>query len=265
MEEHSSRVRKGRNSSTGLGHGQWYLSRFKERIQRKRHDLPISPAKFPPTEHRQKDPKFPLTEWDRLIPQANITLNLLRTARTNPSLSAYAYIQGNFNFSATPLAPPGTKVIVHVDPSVRGTWELNGDKGYYVGPSLDHYRFLTCYFPRTRTTRICETVTFVPHEHEIPFPAVTMKDHLKQAAKDIVTILTQPPAPTVPSLQEGDPIWNALLDMATQLRRMEDLPTPPQLPVQPMRVQQNKTNTTGKHNVVAPNEVVQPTRLKRTQ
>ena len=38
------------------------------------------------------DPNFPLSEWDRLIPQANITLNLLRSARSNPALSAYAYI-----------------------------------------------------------------------------------------------------------------------------------------------------------------------------
>ena len=40
------------------------------------------------------DPDFPLAEWDRLIPQANITLNLLRSARVNPKLSAYAYIFG---------------------------------------------------------------------------------------------------------------------------------------------------------------------------
>ena len=36
------------------------------------------------------DPKFPLSEWDRLIPQDNITLNLLHSAQTNPALSAHA-------------------------------------------------------------------------------------------------------------------------------------------------------------------------------
>ena len=167
------------------------------------------------------NPNFPLPEWDRLIPQANITLNLLRTARTNPALSAYAYIYGNFNFAATPLAPPGTKVIVHVDPTIRGTWELNGDQGWYVGPALDHYRCITCYFPRTRTTRICETVTFIPHE--VPFPEVNLTDQLTQAAEDIVSILTQPPSPTTPSLQAGDPVCNALLDIATQLRRAQTI------------------------------------------
>ena len=67
------------------------------------------------------DPNFPLTEWDRLIEQANITLNLLRSARSNPLLSAYTYIFGEFNFAATPLAPPGTKIVAHIKPSVRRT------------------------------------------------------------------------------------------------------------------------------------------------
>ena len=55
------------------------------------------------------DPDFPLHQWDQLIEQAVITLNLLRPARINPSLSAYAYLFGNFNYAATPIAPPGMK------------------------------------------------------------------------------------------------------------------------------------------------------------
>ncbi len=41
------------------------------------------------------DPNFPVREWDRLLPQIEITLNLLRTSRSNPKLSAYAYMNGN--------------------------------------------------------------------------------------------------------------------------------------------------------------------------
>ena len=167
------------------------------------------------------DPNFPLSEWDRLIPQANITLNLLRAARTNPALSAHAYIFGQYDFSATPMAPPGTKVIVHLDPKIRGTWELHGDVGWYVGPALDHYRCVECYFPRTKTTRICDTVTFVPHE--IPIPKLSLEDHLRQAADDIVDILTHPPSTTTPSLLAGDPITNALLDISTILQRTNKL------------------------------------------
>ena len=150
------------------------------------------------------DPKFPILEWDRLIPQANITLNLICTARANTKLSAYAYVYGNFNFSATPLAPSGTKIVAHIDPSNKATWELNGEVGWYVGPAMQHYRCITAYFPRTRTTRICDMVTSFPHD--VPFPRVTLKDHIQQAAEDITNILKKSPSTTVPSLQAGDPV-----------------------------------------------------------
>ena len=42
-------------------------------------------------------PDFPMKLWDRLIPQAEITLNLLRGSRMNPKLSAYAQIHGPFD------------------------------------------------------------------------------------------------------------------------------------------------------------------------
>jgi hypothetical protein len=70
------------------------------------------------------DPYFPVSEWDRLLFQAELTLNLLRSSRVNPNLSAYAYLHGNFDFNKTPLAPPGTKVIVHLKPDQRASWNI---------------------------------------------------------------------------------------------------------------------------------------------
>ena len=70
------------------------------------------------------DTRFPASYWDKLLPQAVITLNLLRSSRRNPSLSAYAAIHGQFDFNATPLAPPGTKVIVYR--SKRKTFGTHG-------------------------------------------------------------------------------------------------------------------------------------------
>ena len=84
------------------------------------------------------DPNFPLSKWDRLIEQTNLTLNLLRSARSDTKLSAYAYMFGEFNFSATPLAPLGTKSVAHIKPNQRRTWKLNGEVGWYVGPSMHH-------------------------------------------------------------------------------------------------------------------------------
>ena len=55
------------------------------------------------------DTNFTLAEWDRLLHQTTeLTLNLLRNAQASPKLSAYAYIFGQFDLNATPLAPHGT-------------------------------------------------------------------------------------------------------------------------------------------------------------
>ena len=61
---------------------------------------------------------FPLHLWCRLFPQAIFTLNLLRPSRINPTLSAHAQLHGLFDFNATTFAPPGTKVIVHKNPTI---------------------------------------------------------------------------------------------------------------------------------------------------
>jgi hypothetical protein len=82
------------------------------------------------------DTQFPIHLWDRLIPHAVITLNLLRQSRINPNLLAHAQLHGIFDYNKTPLAPPGTKVIIHKKPDHRGSWSPHGLKGWYVGPAM---------------------------------------------------------------------------------------------------------------------------------
>ena len=79
------------------------------------------------------DPKFPLHLWDRLLPQALLTLNLLRKSRLNDNLSAHAQIYGAYDFNKCPIGPPGTRVVVHNKPSVRGKWAPHGVDGWYIG------------------------------------------------------------------------------------------------------------------------------------
>ena len=79
-----------------------------------------------------------------------------------------------------------------------------------------------CYFPNTKATRDVDTVTFFPTT--VPFPKVNLEDFLRQAASDIVSLLQNPPSTTTPSLQAGDSIQNALLQLATILHRTDDLP-----------------------------------------
>jgi hypothetical protein len=62
------------------------------------------------------DPTFPLHLWDRLLPQAEITLNLLRTSRLHPQLSAAAHFHGLVDYNKIAFAPPGCKIIAHEKP-----------------------------------------------------------------------------------------------------------------------------------------------------
>ena len=95
---------------------------------------------------------------------------------------------------------------------------------WYIEPVLEHYQCVMCYFLQRRFTSACGTITFFPTV--IPFPELKLRDHMRKAASNIVTILTQPPSTTVPSLAGGDPTWNALLDLTTQLQRMQSIPEP---------------------------------------
>ena len=122
------------------------------------------------------NPDFPITEWDRLLRQSELTLNLLRTSRINPKLSACSYING------VPLAPPGTKIIMHSKPDHRERWDYHGLDGFYVAPAPDHYRCLTCYLPKTRSEVIADTVKFI--RRYIPIPETSLDDHVKKTAND---------------------------------------------------------------------------------
>ena len=144
----------------------------------------------------------------RLLEQAEITLNLLRTSRTHPQMSSYAHLFGPFDYNKTPLAPPGTKVIIHEKSRQRGTWSPHGLDGWYVGPAMNHYRCFRIYVPSTGATRTADTVEFFPHH--VPLPQTSSHDIIVQAADELIQALQQPhpatpynPTPTeLKALQE---------------------------------------------------------------
>ena len=63
--------------------------------------------------------KYPKNEWDILLPQAELTMNLLRSSRINPRLSAEEKMNGTFDYNSTPLAPLGIKVLSFEMPTHR--------------------------------------------------------------------------------------------------------------------------------------------------
>ena len=122
---------------------------------------------------------FPIQLWDRLLPQAEITLNLLRQSNATPAVSAYAHLCGPFDYNKMPLAPMGCKVQVHEKTDNRGTWAFHSVYGWYLYTSPEHYRTHVCHIKDTRAERLSDTVEF--QCKQTTQPTVTPADKLMNA------------------------------------------------------------------------------------
>jgi hypothetical protein len=136
------------------------------------------------------DKDYPLDLWDKLVPQSIITLNLFRRSRINPQLSAYAQVFGAFDFNKTPLAPPGTRVLVHEKPDVRQSWDPRALDAWYIGPAMHHYRCYRVYIWGTQSERVTDTLVWFPTR--VKMPTMSSLDLALAAAQDLLTALMHP-------------------------------------------------------------------------
>ena len=83
---------------------------------------------------------FSRCHWDQLLPQAELTLNLLCLARVQPDISAWDFLMGPFKYDATLLGTLGFPVMIHKKASNRKSWDFCSRKGWSEGVSLEHYR-----------------------------------------------------------------------------------------------------------------------------
>ena len=194
------------------------------------------------------DTDFPLHLWDRLLPQALITLNLLRSAHINPQLSAQELIFGTFNYNRTPMAPPGTKILIHVKPSVRASWSPHGIDGWYLGPAMEHYRCYRVYATETAAERIADTIAWFP-EH-VKMPTASSSEVITAAAADIIHALQHPsPASALSPLSDNQ---QATLRQLAELFQTNSAPLrpPPGFPPLP----EDTTDTTTATTQIHPND-----------
>ncbi|KAL7476897.1 hypothetical protein ACHAW6_002726 [Cyclotella cf. meneghiniana] len=64
---------------------------------------------------------FLLKQWDKLLPQMEIALNLLRQSNAMSMVSAYAHLNGPFDYNNMLLAPTGCNAHIHEKTDSRGT------------------------------------------------------------------------------------------------------------------------------------------------
>ena len=108
------------------------------------------------------DPLFPFYLWDCLFPQVTMTLNMLWRYRLNAGLSSYEKVDGIHNFEQTPLAPLGCKVQIHENPHNWFTYAPHSVNGWYLGPSVHHFIWYTCYNIDTGGETTPDTIAFFP-------------------------------------------------------------------------------------------------------
>ncbi len=196
------------------------------------------------------DKLFPMHQWCRLIPQCVLTLNLLRQSRLNHRLSAEEQLNGTYDFNRTPLAPPGTRVIVHEKPAVRQSWAPHGVNGWYLGPATEHYRCYEVYISKTGHTRISDTVEFMPADQ--PMLRTASTDAAIQAALQLTSAL-QNPSPAAPFATFGHTTLEALRQLADIFSRS--------LPIEPTATPSAPSHNTPATVVPAPRVNSNPTTI----
>jgi hypothetical protein len=152
-----------------------------------------------------------------------ITLNLLRQCRLNPKLSAHAQLNGLFDYNKTPLAPPGTNIIIHKKTDHSGSWSLHGLNGWYVGPVMEYYGAHRVYFSTTGHERISDAVYFFPKHCKVP--RLSSADAATMEALDLTHALKNP-APTTPFKQPGTDRMQAIKKLAAIFESMAPERTP---------------------------------------
>ena len=98
-----------------------------------------------------------------LLPQTELTLNLLRQSQVQPLISAYECMHGPFDYNATPLGPLGCAVIVHKKNAQRHTWDFRGREGWSIGAAMESYRCDKVVPRNTMVLTQSSTATIISH------------------------------------------------------------------------------------------------------
>ena len=180
------------------------------------------------------DKDFPTILWCKLIKQAQDSLNILRTSRVHPKVSAFHVLEGTHDFNRHPWAPPATRATIFNPPETRTSWGSRALDAWYIGPAWDHYRCLQFQIPSTGGIRTSGQYQLYPQHCELPIE--TPMDAATRVAKDLLEAVRR-----VQGLEERNPgrHTQALETLAKIFRG-----TTEHLPAETAHRQQTSTNPT---------------------
>ena len=122
------------------------------------------------------DPTFEVkAHWDDLIKAAEFTINHLRGWAPTRYISAWEGLHGApHDFSAHPIAPPGTRVITYNprdDTANRTSWGYHGQVAHYsppIGHTPNSYRTHLVRVIGSTQTRNSAQIAWFPHNTHMP-------------------------------------------------------------------------------------------------
>ena len=103
-------------------------------------------------------------------------------------MSAYISLERAFDYKKTPLAPPGTKFVIHEKPDKRSLWAAQGVNGLYLGPALEHYRCYPVHVNNTQSERNSDTVKIFLQHTKVP--SIAANEAATTAAQELVAALS---------------------------------------------------------------------------
>ncbi|KAL7486747.1 hypothetical protein ACHAW6_012336 [Cyclotella cf. meneghiniana] len=179
---------------------------------------------------------FPLQLWDKLHPQAKITVNLLQQSNAKLTISARPQLNGPFDYNKMPLAPTVCNTQVHKKSDSHDTWAFHSVEGWYLGTSPEHYRTHHCHIKATNRVQLSGTV-LLQHKH-ITSPTLTPTNKLMQAIADCASALKGIVAPS----KDITTLKCLLTSASTQLNTHSSLRNMPSTPIIVPRVLPSTTH-----------------------
>jgi hypothetical protein len=113
--------------------------------------------------------------------------------------------------------------VVHLRTKQKGRTPFgnHGVIGWTIGPALDHYRHWEFYIPKTRGTRVSDTVVFLPEKYSMPTTASA--DRASTALEELTEPLKNPAAGK-PFLNTGNKL-NEAIEALTEILSKRSSPT----------------------------------------
>ena len=130
---------------------------------------------------------FPIKLWDKLLPQCEIVMNLLRPSFKDANISCYGAFYGAYDFMKHPMAPPGVMVMYYHHAKERTSWGHRSKMGFYVGPALFHFQCFTVVDKITKKAHVTDTLAF--HPERVIMPGSNKIELLTSALKQLTDIL----------------------------------------------------------------------------